>query len=321
VRAYFQGPTNEVLLEICERVTVLRKPSARGREAFFLPTNLGCLRRHDPYMRTRAEGRLAHRLHRNHFDRLNESRQSGVLAAATIRAHSGIRIGDEINNPQRRDRIILSQSNSAYLNPALLLMRTSETRILKRKVFMRHHRAVILRGAIALTPVFIAATGAAASAASPWGANARPSTTTLGAAGRLQSVAASATVHKVTTLVNGTSETILVDAGGLPLYYHQGDTAKKSQVSGALLRAWPALMSANPTGTGTVGKLSSVKGVNGGQVAYNGHLLYTFINDTAGDVTGQGVSDFFVATPHLTSLHSSTATATATHSAGGGYGY
>ena|ERR1700733_2448742 len=186
---------------------------------------------------------------------------------------------------------------------------------------MRHHRAVILSGAIALSPILIAATGAAASGASPWGANARPSTTTLSAAGRLQKVAVSTTVHTVTTLVNGTSETILVDAKGLPLYYHQGDTTKKSQVSGALLRAWPALMSSDPTGTATLGKLSSIKGVNGGQVAYNGHLLYTFINDSSGDVTGQGVSDFFVATPHLTFPRNSIATATATHSEGGGYGY
>jgi hypothetical protein len=36
---------------------------------------------------------------------------------------------------------------------------------------------------------------------------------------------------------------------------------------------------------------------NGQQVLYNGHFLYTFVDDTPGQVTGQGVQGFFVATP------------------------
>ena len=40
--------------------------------------------------------------------------------------------------------------------------------------------------------------------------------------------------------------------------------------------------------------------MHGGQVAYNGHLLYTFVSDRKGVVTGQGVQDFFVATPTIT---------------------
>ena len=50
------------------------------------------------------------------------------------------------------------------------------------------------------------------------------------------------------------------------------------------------------------GKLAAVMDVHGDQVAYNGHLLYTFAHDHAGQVTGQGVQAFFVATPGLTSL-------------------
>jgi hypothetical protein len=38
---------------------------------------------------------------------------------------------------------------------------------------------------------------------------------------------------------------------------------------------------------------------NGQQVQYKGHFLYTFVNDTPGQVTGQGVQRFFVATPNL----------------------
>ena len=40
-----------------------------------------------------------------------------------------------------------------------------------------------------------------------------------------------------------------------------------------------------------------MKQADGRQVTYNGHFLYTFVDDSPGHVTGQGVSDFFVATP------------------------
>ena len=39
--------------------------------------------------------------------------------------------------------------------------------------------------------------------------------------------------------------------------------------------------------------------IHGNQVEYNGHLLYTFVTDRPGVVTGQGVQNFFVATPGL----------------------
>jgi hypothetical protein len=69
--------------------------------------------------------------------------------------------------------------------------------------------------------------------------------------------------------------------------------------------------------------LSVVNDAHGSQVAYNGHLLYTFISDRPGQVTGQGVQDFFVATPGIAPVAATSApagTAPATPS-GGGYGY
>jgi predicted lipoprotein with Yx(FWY)xxD motif len=130
------------------------------------------------------------------------------------------------------------------------------------------------------------------------------------------------TLHAATAVVNGKSQSILVDAKGLALYYFQGDTAKKSNVGGALLRLWPALVSAHPVGTGTPGKLTALQAANGHQVTYNGRFLYTFIDDTPGHVNGQGVSGFFVATPHLKSINGSTATtASATATGSHGYGY
>ena len=62
------------------------------------------------------------------------------------------------------------------------------------------------------------------------------------------------------------------------------------------------MTSASPAATGLNGTLAAVSDTHGRQVAYNGHLLYTFVDDHAGQVTGQGVQGFFVATPGLTPI-------------------
>jgi predicted lipoprotein with Yx(FWY)xxD motif len=123
--------------------------------------------------------------------------------------------------------------------------------------------------------------------------------------------------------VAGKTETILVNSGGLPLYFYRPDTAATSLVTGGVAALWPPLTSAAPTAAGATGKLTVVNDAHGHQVAYNGHLLYTFTSDHAGQVTGQGVQNFFVATPGLAPIASSTAPAgmvPATPSAHG-YGY
>jgi predicted lipoprotein with Yx(FWY)xxD motif len=107
------------------------------------------------------------------------------------------------------------------------------------------------------------------------------------------------TINVVNATVTGKSEQILVDARGLPLYTFRSDTASQSNVSGALARAWPPLVSSSPTETGATGTLSVLTDPNGQLVQYNGHFLYTFVNDTPGHVTGQGVAGFLVATPDL----------------------
>ena len=119
------------------------------------------------------------------------------------------------------------------------------------------------------------------------------------------------------------TETILVNAKGLPLYYYQADKATKSQVSGALAQLWPAVVSAKPSASGVKGKVASVKQADGRQVTYNGHFLYTFVDDSPGHVTGQGVSDFFVATPNIRTIRSATTVkaAPAPVTSSRGYGY
>jgi predicted lipoprotein with Yx(FWY)xxD motif len=192
---------------------------------------------------------------------------------------------------------------------------------------MQNHSKAIFGGAIALTSFFAVGAGAGAGTASAaTGAYGSPavhtSTSTTMPVIHLQA-AKTPTVHAATATVNGKTETILVNAAGLPLYYYPSDTARKSRVSGELARLWPPLVSAHPTASGTGVKLTALKVAADRQVTYKGHFLYTFIEDSAGHVTGQGVSNFSVATPQLKAL-SSTAKVTATapvSSSRGGYGY
>jgi predicted lipoprotein with Yx(FWY)xxD motif len=153
---------------------------------------------------------------------------------------------------------------------------------------MRHPRIII--ASISLAAVATIG-GVTAAAASSHGSN-------MPSAGQQ----AAATVRTVQAAVAGKTETILVNGAGLPLYYYQPDTATKSLVTGGLASLWPPLTSASPAATGLTGKLTVVKDAHGDQVAYHGHLLYTFADDQAGQVTGQGVQAFFVATPGLTPI-------------------
>ena len=132
---------------------------------------------------------------------------------------------------------------------------------------------------------------------------------------------AAATVRTEQATVAGKTETILVNSQGLPLYFYQSDTAAKSLVTGGLASLWPPLTSASPAATGLSGKLSVVNDVHGNQVTYCGHLLYTFADDQADQVTGQGVEGFFVATPGLAANTGSPTPAAPAAPSGNPYGY
>ena len=184
---------------------------------------------------------------------------------------------------------------------------------------MKHPRITIAAAVIAVGATvggFTLASGGSGSTPA-YGAAASPSAT--GSAAALP--ASSATVQTATATVQGTRETILVNAKGLPLYTYKGDTATTSHVTGQLAALWPPLKSAAPTAHGAVGTVTSVPTTNGKQVADNGHFLYTFVEDTPGHVTGQGVQNFFVATPGTAAGASSAATPAVASSPSSGYGY
>jgi len=123
------------------------------------------------------------------------------------------------------------------------------------------------------------------------------------------SPAVSPAVLVATVTVAGTSEQVLTTPSGLTLYYLTSDVAATPKCSAACLTHWPPLLS---TGTpalpsGVTGTLTVVQNSNGSQVAYNGHLLYTFANDKAqGDSKGEGVNAFggtwHAATPGLSAM-------------------
>jgi predicted lipoprotein with Yx(FWY)xxD motif len=151
--------------------------------------------------------------------------------------------------------------------------------------------------------MFIAACGSyTTTGGGPYGSGStNPSATppTTGGSG------SSAVIQTVTVTVKGQSQTVLTNAQGKTLYYFTADTATQSAVSGNLAQIWHALLfsgSGGPTSsTPLTGELSVQTDVNGNQVEYNGHPLYTFSGDTApGQTNGEGITGmWFVATPNL----------------------
>lgn len=94
--------------------------------------------------------------------------------------------------------------------------------------------------------------------------------------------------------------TVLTGPNGMTLYTFAGDTATSSTCTGSCAASWPPLATTGqPTaGAGVTGKLGTVSRADGTtQVTYDGHPLYYWEGDTkAGDVTGDGVEGFSVAT-------------------------
>lgn len=178
---------------------------------------------------------------------------------------------------------------------------------------MRHPKLIIAGIGVALA----AAGGATAAVVTSSAASTTPPAATAPAA--VPGTAAAVRVARA--LVAGKTEAILTDAKGLPLYFYGPDTAARSLVSGSLAVLWPPLTSAAPATAGLGGKLTVVNDTHGGQVAYNGHPLYTFVGDRPGQVAGQGVQGFFVVTPGIAPIAASATPGTGPAApSGAGYG-
>jgi predicted lipoprotein with Yx(FWY)xxD motif len=90
--------------------------------------------------------------------------------------------------------------------------------------------------------------------------------------------------------------TLLVDSSGKALYASDLEAGGKVMCTGPCESFWkPVLVSSGaPTGASGVGKLSVIKRPDGGrQVAIASKPLYTFVDDSAGQIKGIGFKDAF----------------------------
>lgn len=152
-----------------------------------------------------------------------------------------------------------------------------------------------------------------------------PPTSTSSTSTSTQPSTSSNTALTVTTnsaTVSGKSETVLATSNGMTLYYFTGDTPTTSNCTGSCSQIWPALTVSGTSVTGTSnlpGSLTVVKDGNGHQVAYQGHLLYTYSGDSAPhQANGEGIEGkWFVATPQLTTATSTTSSSSSSSNYGG----
>jgi predicted lipoprotein with Yx(FWY)xxD motif len=123
---------------------------------------------------------------------------------------------------------------------------------------------------------------------------------------------------------------ILVDSHGRTLYLFKLDSGGLSACTGACATAWPPLLAHGKPSVGSGASASlvaSIQRANGTrQLTYNGHPLYTFVDDQKrGDLKGQGVSAFgarwYVLSPAGDQIagRAPSSGAAATSSGGGGY--
>ena len=89
---------------------------------------------------------------------------------------------------------------------------------------------------------------------------------------------------------------VLVDAGGKALYASDVESDGKVHCTDGCTSFWEPLTldSGSPTAADGVGKLGVIKRADGArQVTADGKLLYTFSEDSAGELEGNGFSDDF----------------------------
>jgi predicted lipoprotein with Yx(FWY)xxD motif len=106
----------------------------------------------------------------------------------------------------------------------------------------------------------------------------------------------------VGSATSGSLGSYLTDPNGMTLYTRTGDSATSSGCTGSCAVAWPPLLVATggsaTAGSGVTGTFATLSRADGTvQVTYQGLPLYGWKGDTkAGDVTGEGVNGFLVAT-------------------------
>jgi predicted lipoprotein with Yx(FWY)xxD motif len=182
---------------------------------------------------------------------------------------------------------------------------------------MNRKRAPLLTlAAVALVAVGLAACGGSSN--SPDNASAAANTT----AGGTDTVA--------TKSISGVG-TVLVDSNGAALYTNNQDSGMNIACTGSCTAVWVPLMgpsSGGPTSSDQAvqAKLGVVKSKSGSQVTFGGMPLYSFAEDSPGQVTGNGSTDNFGGTSFTwtvasTGAVSSSSSGSSGGGSSGGYGY
>jgi predicted lipoprotein with Yx(FWY)xxD motif len=134
------------------------------------------------------------------------------------------------------------------------------------------------------------------------------------------------TLRTASATVGGKTVTLLTNAQGMTLYYFQPDTATVAACTAGCASTWPPYLESDaqvPTSaTSLPGALTIQANMNGQQVEYNAHPLYTYSGDTAPSQTnGEGIGNkWFVATTDLT-MNKGNDNVTPTDGTYGGSGY
>ena len=149
-------------------------------------------------------------------------------------------------------------------------------------------------------------TAVVASACTAAGATTAPVAQPTAAPSQAASAQASAPASAPMTIVIGSASaslgTYLTDPAGMTLYTKTGDSSTSSTCTGTCAAAWPPVLVATggsaTAGTGVTGTFATLTRTDGTvQVTYQGLPLYGWNGDTKpGDMTGEGVSGFVVAT-------------------------
>ena len=124
---------------------------------------------------------------------------------------------------------------------------------------------------------------------------------------------------------------VLTNAKGRTLYWYAIDTANKSNCNGKCATFWPPVpASTKVSGVSLPGKFGSITRSDGSkQLTYDGHPLYTFVEDTApGTDKGNGITTsggntadlWWAVTPSGAKLAVAPKTSSSS-GASGGYGY
>jgi predicted lipoprotein with Yx(FWY)xxD motif len=144
------------------------------------------------------------------------------------------------------------------------------------------------RGYLALIAVPVLAIGLAACGGS---SNSDNSSSNAASTAPAQTSASSDTVS--TKSVSGVG-TVLVDSKGNALYTNDQDTSSKIACTGQCQSFWiPLKASSGGQPTSADSSVQAKLGVEQGQVTFDGKPLYTFVEDSPGQVTGNGFQDSF----------------------------